>query len=33
MNKKQQLEKLGNQLNETFKQYVELAGEHIRKVV
>lgn len=25
MNKRQQLEKLGNQLNETFKQYVELA--------
>ena len=25
MNKRQQLEKLGKQLNETFKQYVELA--------
>jgi hypothetical protein len=25
MNKRQQLEKLGNELNETFKQYVELA--------
>ena len=25
MNKRQQLEKLGNQLNETFNQYVELA--------
>lgn len=27
MNKKQQLEKLGNELNETFKQYVELATQ------
>lgn len=25
MNKRQQLEKLGNELNETFKQYIELA--------
>ena len=27
MNKRQQLEKLGNELNETFKQYVELATQ------